>query len=401
MPSLGADMSAGTLVAWLKKPGDAVKRGDIIAEVDTDKGVIEVEVFHTGTIERLLVEAGTSVPVGTPMAVINVASAAAVGSAPVSEAPKTTASARPEPRPATARAPAAATAAAPEPTSLHVAAGASKMPRLRISPSARRLARELGVKPTDCHGTGPGGAITREDVKRAAGASPHSMPSEVDAKTRMRRAIGQAMSRSNRDIPHYYVAHTVDLTDTLAWLSAYNEAQPVPKRLLPAALLSKAVALAAREFPEMNARFEHNQLVPVAAINVGMAISLRAGGLVIPALANTDQLTLAEVMAGLKDLVARARRDKLRSSELAGGTITVTSLGDHGVQSVFGVIFPPQTALVGFGSPSLRPWVVDGKVLPRTVMDISLAADHRASDGHRGGLFLTSIAKHLSRPEEL
>lgn len=370
MPSLGADMEAGTLVAWLKKPGDHVQRGDVIAEVDTDKGVIEVEVFSSGLIERLLVEAGTKVPVGTPLALIR-----EEGVTPDAQA---------------------ATAISPTPSAPEIDAS-----RVRISPSARRLAKELGVDFSLLRGSGPEGAVTREDIERAAAEQKAPDVASNDAGARIRQAIAAAMSRSNREIPHYYVTHAIDLGPSLAWLEETNSSRPVTERLLPAVLLLKAVALTLRDFPELNGRWENERLVPSEAIHVAVAVSLKNGGLVIPCIRDTDRLTLAELMQRLQDLVARARRGELRSSELSEGTITVTSLGDRGVDGVLGVIYPPQVALVGFGTVRERPWVVSGQVVARPIIEASLAADHRASDGHRGALFLAAVERRLKEPERL
>jgi pyruvate dehydrogenase E2 component (dihydrolipoamide acetyltransferase) len=209
------------------------------------------------------------------------------------------------------------------------------------------------------------------------------------------------MARSNREIPHYYVSHTLDVEPALAHLERLNAARPVPERLLPAAMWIKAVAVALREYPELNGRWENERLVKSSSINVGMAISLRGGGLVIPAILDTDTLTLDAIMQKLKDLVERSRRGQLRSSELSAGTTTLTSLGERGVETVFGVIYPPQVALVGLGAVCTRPWVIGDRIEPRRLVHASLAADHRASDGHRGSLFLAALDKLLKEPEKL
>lgn len=360
MPALGADMTAGRLVTWLKHPGDTVTRGDIIAEVDTDKGLIEVEVFTSGVLEKTLVEPGTKVPVGTPLAIIR-----EPGEAP-------------------------APAAAPAPTVAEV--------RARVSPAARRLAAELKVALATVHGTGPDGAVTLDDVQQAAGKVEAPEAATAGRGERMRQAISAAVTRSKRDIPHYYIGHTIDLGPATAWLTEQNRERPVARRLVHGPLLVKAVALTLRDFPELNARWVEGRAAPSVDINVGLAISLRDGGLVAPALHHADRLSVDELMASTLDLVERARAGALRSSELADPTITVTILGDRGVDTVYGVIYPPQVAIVGFGTVVERPWVVDGGVVARRLVRATLAADHRVSDGHRGALFLAAVAGRLQDP---
>ena len=217
----------------------------------------------------------------------------------------------------------------------------------------------------------------------------------------MRQTIAAAMARSKREIPHYYLAHTIDLHRALAWLAEDNARRPVTERLLYGVLLIKAVALALREVPELNAVWRGDHVEPSAAVHVGVAISLRGGGLVAPALHDTDRRPLGELMQRLpRPRAARALR-RLRSSELSDPTITVTSLGEQGVESVFGIIYPPQVAIVGFGRIVERPWVVDGVGRRPAVVTATLSADHRVSDGHRGGLFLAAIERCLQTPERL
>jgi len=373
MPLLGADMTAGRLVAWHKQPGDVVQRGDIIAEVDTDKGAIDVEVFTAGVLEQILVQPGEKVPVGTPLAII-----------------RETAEAPPAP-------PAAPAAPAPAPTG----PGAAEV-RARVSPAARKAAAALGVDLATVRGAGPDGTIRRADVERAAAApGAAAPPGEPDRQARMRQAISAAVTRSKREIPHYYLSTTIDLHRATAWLAEQNATRPVGDRLLAGVLFVKAVALALRHAPELNARWEGDQVVPSEAIHVGVAISLRDGGLVAPALHHADRQTLDELMATFRDLVNRARAGALRSSELSDGTITVTSLGDQGVETTFAVIYPPQVAIVGFGKVVERPWSVDGRVESRPVVTATLSADHRVSDGHRGALFLAAVDALLQEPSRL
>ena len=381
MPSLGADMEAGTLVEWLKRPGDRVMRGDIVAVVETQKGAIEVDIFEEGVIERWLVEPGTTVPVGTPLALI----------------------AGTQPAPAARVSEVAAVPAAPMPVAPTKVEQLPATGRARISPAARRLAAERGVSLDRLTGSGPKGAIVSADIERAAAAEPLARPTvtkRLDL-AEVRRAIAAAMARSKREIPHYYLSTTIELTRSLDWLEETNSTRPPAQRLLLAALLLKAVAHALGGASEFNGFFTAEGFQPGAGIHIGTAIAIRGGGLVAPAIRAADMLSLDELMAQLRDLVARARTGALRSSELSDPTITVTNLGERSVETVFGVIYPPQVALVGFGMPVERPWTAGGQVVARRVISATLAADHRASDGHRGALFLADIARRLQSPEIL
>jgi pyruvate dehydrogenase E2 component (dihydrolipoamide acetyltransferase) len=217
----------------------------------------------------------------------------------------------------------------------------------------------------------------------------------------MRHAIAAAMSRANREIPHYYLSTTIDMKAALDWLTQANESRSVTDRMLYGVLLLKATALALREVPELNALWQQDRPVIQTAIHLGVAIAMRGGGLIAPALHDADQKSVAELMREMRDLVARVRAGGLRSSELANSTITVTSLGEQGVEAVYGVIYPPQVALVGFGKVLERPLCVDGKIIARPVLTATLAGDHRATDGHRGSVFLAAVERLLQEPEKL
>jgi len=408
MPSLGADMEAGTLVQWLVKPGDRVKHGDIIAVVETQKGAIEIESFQTGQIEKFLVDVGTKVPVGTPLAEIRAeseAKPAAAAAAPPPKAPaEKPAPAAPPPVQAPVRPPSPPPVAPPTP----VAAGA------RTSPAARRLAEERGIDLSTITGSGPQGAITYADVERRLGApaavpekkrAPAAAPEKKRAPAlnldAMRTAIAAAMARSKREIPHYYLEHQVDVTPCEQWLAQKNATLPPDARLLIGVLALKAVALAARRFPAFNGFYRDNKFEPSEAVHVGVAIAIRGGGLTAPALHDVDRLTLDELMARMRDLIQRTRAGRIRSSEIADPTITVSSLGERGVEALYGIIYPPQVAIVGFGKVVVRPWVIDGAIGPRSVVTMTLAADHRVSDGHAGALFLAEIGRLLQEPDKL
>jgi pyruvate dehydrogenase E2 component (dihydrolipoamide acetyltransferase) len=270
--------------------------------------------------------------------------------------------------------------------------------RRRISPAARKKAAECGIDFDALTGTGADGAITLQDVEAAAQAA-KAAPAGRQAE--MRKAIAAAMSRSKREIPHYYLSEPVPMRAALDWLAAANADRPVTDRLLLAVLQLKAVALALRAFPDMNGYYRDGAFESVPAAHVGVAIALRQGGLVAPALLDVANKPLDQLMRELADLVRRARAGSLRSSEMGDATITVTNLGEQGVEMVSGVIYPPQVALVGFGRLTDRPWVRDGGLCAMPVVTATLAADHRVSDGHRGALFLAAIRDLLQNPSAL
>lgn len=368
MPSLGADMEAGTLVEWLKHVGDTVKRGDIVAVVETQKGAIEVEVFEDGPITKLLVEQGAKVPVGAPLAIVgkeDEAIAIPEMAAPLEPSPQQ--------RP---------------PLTIEVATA----PAHAASPAARRRAAELGIELGNMKGTGPGGAVTLSDVEAA------QRPSWPD---RMRIAIAAAMARSKREIPHYYLSHTIDAGSASAAVEQFNAAQPPEGRILLSALLLKSVAVALHDFPEFNGFYGPEGFQPSKAVHIGFAVSIRGVGLAAPAIHDVDELAVADLMTQMRDLVARVRRGTFRSSELADATVTVSSLGDRGVEVLLPIIYPPQVAIVGFGAVIKKPWLAADGVVARPLLTATLAADHRASDGHRGALLLRRIDQLLQNPDAL
>lgn len=466
MPSLGADMEAGTLVSWKKPIGAFVKRGEILAEVETDKGVIAVESFHEGVVARYLVEVGSKVPVGTKLAILDESATGATARSESAETPSAQAAApMPSAAPVESAPPIVEPPVVPTAPTTHVdfepvplaslpddvlmtisaralvrergldphgvrgtgphgvvtrgdVIHAAEAPgRVRVTPFALRRAAELGIPLSTLVATGSDGAIVAADVERAAAAvvahelpaprptPPAAQPVEVEPKLsseqRMRRAIGAAMSRSKREIPHYYVAHTIDLGPALERLAKHNASVSMNERILPAVLLLESVILALKKVPELNARCIGELAPPIEEVNLGVAISLRKGGLIAPAIMGAERKTLAEIMAALDDLVLRSRSSGLTATEMSGASITVTSLGDRGVESLYPIIHPPQVAMVGFGKIVTRPWVVGDAVVPRPVVTATLAADHRFSDGHRGGLFLAAIEAALLSPDAL
>lgn len=418
MPSLGADMENGTLLAWEVKPGAQVKSGDIVATVGTEKGDIAAEIYADGVLEQILVEEGALVPVGTVLALFRTEAGEEI---PV----------------AVERAAVLLAEAAVAANGKGVAPAVKEAgERVRVSPLARKVAADLGVDLNKVRGTGPGGAISRGDIEQAharqlaaksaeeksvekrivaappvaeeapapkvaPAAPPPSKPAAADFQAGMRRAIARAMARANREIPHYYLQTKIDITPALSWLEQENLRRPLEKRLLLAVLLIKAVAKALGDVPELNGFWVDDQLQVQESVHIGFAIALRQGGLITPALHHADLKNLDELMEALRDLIVRTRENRLRSSEMTDATITVTNLGDLGVETVYGVIYPPQVALVGLGRILEQPWVENGMLGIRKVMTATLAGDHRATDGRRGAQFLTALNRYLQEPETL
>jgi len=484
MPSLGSGMTHGTVIEWYVQPGQAVRKGDVIGLVDTDKGAIEVEVWEDAEVAEILAPPGTKAPVGEPLLALRasegkeeiaapelpavmIASKEASGEAPPSPAPPAvvppTEGAGVRSLGAEVRAsPVARKRAAELDIDLSSLAGtgpggaitladveravpegglpsergglevesppppreeptAVEATHVRVTPLARKVAEELGVSLEGIHGTGPGGAVTRADVE--AGVERETIPEQAteaivegaaaekrpaapedtpaDRHTAMRRAIAKAMERSKREIPHYYLATTVPVERALRWLERTNLERAPDGRILLVSLHLKAVALTLQEYPELNGFWEKGAFRGAGGIHPGLAISLRGGGLVAPAIHDVPAKSLNEITVAVRDLVQRARVARLRGSEVTDPTVTVTSLGDRGVETVFGVIYPPQVAIVGIGKVAERPWAEGGMLGVKRVVRITLAADHRASDGHRGGLFLERVAEHLQHPEKL
>lgn len=411
MPALGSDMDEGTLNEWLVKPGDKVSRGQVVAVIETTKAAVEIECWQEGTIDELVVPVGETVEVGTVLATLREAGETVAATAPVTaEQPQKKAARKRAPK-----APGKAPQAAPQPAAAAPAPARPTGPQHRrwVSPAARRLAANLSVDLDGVSGTGPGGAVTIVDVEHAAATrQPVKKPalapkpagermSMAERGAAMRQSIAAAMSRSKREIPHYYLADEILMDTALTWLTARNAQRPITERVLPAVLQLKAVALAAQRFKEFSGFWREDGYQPAPAVHVGVAISLRGGGLVAPAIHDVAEKKLDELMNDLTDLVARARAGSLRSSEMSDPTITVTNLGDQGVDTVFGVIYPPQVALVGFGKTTQRVCVIDGGIRVVNAVQGTLAADHRASDGHRGALFLAAINELLQQPDVL
>ena len=385
MPSLGADMNDGTLVEWLKAPGDKVSRGDIVAVVETVKGAIEIECFDEGVLTDLVVEPGATVKIGEVLAYLNGASTEDNASLVASVV-----------EPVRAAAPIEAPAA--------LSATSSR----RISPAARKRAEELGVD-VSLVNAGPQQVIGIAEVEAVA---VQRSSAQADAPTKrkrdpaamrdaMRQTIGRAMARSKREIPHYYVSSTIDVSVFQQWLEGANEERTVADRMLSAAPLLKAVAIALKHVPALNGTYEDDVHRPNSRVHVGVATAIRGGGLVAPAIHDTNHMSPDEVMKRLRDLVARVRSGRIRGTEMSDPTATLSILGEGTADSLHPVIYPPQVAIIGCGAIRQRPWLVDGAIAVRHVMNVTVAGDHRVSDGRAAARFLNRLDAILQEPHSL
>lgn len=390
MPSLGADMEDGTFVQWNIAPGQKVERGDVVCVVETQKGAIDVEIWDSGTVGKLIAQPAQRIAVGQIMALLagpgedwQAIAAAPTPSAQI-EAPVAAAAA-----PAPAVPPAQERAAAPRAV-------------VRISPAARKHAADLNIDLDALVAAHPGAPITVADVEQAAAQrGARVQTSKVGAAEAMRAAIAAAMARSKREIPHYYLGCAADVERAHLWLEEFNRNRAVGERVLFAALALRAIALALKGLPQLNGQFVDGSFRPASAIHLGVVTSLRGGGLVVPAVHDADRLSVADLMTSLRDVLSRTRSGQLRSSDLADSTITVTNLGDLGVETVYGVIYPPQVALIGLGRVTARATVRDGSIVAARTMNITLSADHRVSDGMTGARFLAELVEQLQHPEGL
>jgi pyruvate dehydrogenase E2 component (dihydrolipoamide acetyltransferase) len=461
MPSLGADMEDATLIEWKKKPGDTVKRGDIIAEVETQKELIEIEVFEEGTVAELLFKEGAKIPVGTVMALINPSEVILetkkeekipeqesiplqpieeketepvyvpkVEETPIKESPlyqrsidnnpigfqKTTKTEPDE----------SITKDNVDNTIEKIEADNNRIDTLKTTETEPGEAitkddDDLGntieeikaddnridtLKTTE---TEPDEPITNDDhvdniIEKIEIENTEILPNESekqgDTAEGIRTAVAAAMSKSKREIPHYYLEKKINLTNTLAWLQIANEHRVVKNQLLPVALMIKATAKSLLEFPDLNAIWD-NGLQLKKDINIGFVVSLRTGGIIVPAIHQVDKKNVEEIMDALNEIIPRARAMRLQSSEWNDSTITITNISDGGADSIFGIIHPPQVAIIGFGSIQEQPHAENGMIGIGPFVNVTLAGDHRATDGLIGSRFLITLNKHLQNPELL
>jgi pyruvate dehydrogenase E2 component (dihydrolipoamide acetyltransferase) len=396
MPQMGADMTEGTIVRWLKNEGEPVERGEIIAEIETDKANVEIEAFESGLFRKVLAQEGETIAVGTTIAVI------ASAEEDISQYERGGGAQRP----AAAEA-APATEAKPSVEAAPARAGG----RVRASPVARKLAEERGLDLATVRGTGPDGRIVRRDVEAAAGAA--SAPSPAPAApaapetgvttlemSRMRQAIARRMAQSKREAPHYYIAVDVDMTDAERLRHQLNDTLRRNPHVSTNDFIVKASAVALARHPAFNTWLVDGQVQQRAAINVCLAIALDEG-LIAPAILDCGNKGLIDISRASLDLIERAKSGALKQDEYTGGTFTVSSLQPIDVETLIAIIQPPQTAILGVGNVREAPVVRDGQIVVAKLMKVTLSADHRVTDGVQGARFLQEIRRLLERPAAL
>ena len=398
MPQMGYDMQEGTLVRWLKQEGEEVARGEAIAEIETDKAVIEMEAYASGVVLKTVVAEGSTVPVGEAIAFIGVQGEPVPDVAPATAAPE---EAAPEPEPAAETTEAAAPAA----------------DEVRASPVARRLAQEKGIDLTLVRGTGPNGRITRDDVlahESSAAEAPApaaAAPAPVEAAagrqqgelvplSRMRQAIARRTAQSKREVPHFYVAAGVDMTAAMALRQQINEALAGEARVTVNDLIVKACALTLAKFPAFNASFEGNNLRMNPAINVSIAVAVEYGLLVV-SLGDCRGRSLAEISQAARGAVERAQSGVLREDDYTGGTFSISNMGMFDVDSFSAIIYPPQSAVIAVGTVRKQAVVRDDQITMAQMMQATLSTDHRVADGAQAAQFLVEVKRVLENPVSL
>ncbi len=414
---MGADMTEGTIVKWLKSEGDQVNRGDKLAEVETDKTVVEMEAYSEGLLRKIIVSEGSLVQVGAVIAFIGdagdevpeVPGAAPAPAAPAeASAPAPTASA-PAPAPVPTPAPARQAAPPPAPTAVPSAAPGG---RVKASPIARKIAEEKGFDIAAVTGTGPGGRITKSDVENftpspgfaaSGGRSPVVVDGSDTPLSSMRQAIARVTVRSKTEAPHYYVTHEIDMSAAMTFRAQLNEAlAEVGDKVSVNDLILKALTNALVKYPKWNSFFDGNRLIGHSSINLGVAIALTEG-LIVPAVLDIQNMSLVEISRAVRDLGKRARGEggNLTQAELTQGTFGTSNLGMFGTDTFSAIIVPPNAGIVAVGTVKERPVARDGKIVVGSVMNATLSADHRVGDGAEAAVFLGEFQKNLENPTRL
>jgi pyruvate dehydrogenase E2 component (dihydrolipoyllysine-residue acetyltransferase) len=439
MPKLGFDMSEGVLVRWVKNEGENINKGDVLAEIETDKATVEVESSASGVVRKLLAGQGDVVPVGAPIAIVGTADEKI--EEPQAAAPKSESKAEQKPPPpsatelpkaeeekpatpsAPAPAPATKTEPAPQPTPTRgtepVEAAVEKTGPVKASPLAKKIARDNKVDLARVEGTGPGGRIVRKDIEAAlasgqpsavSGQKPVSAPlpsvvpvsheDETIQLTKLRQAIARRMTESKTSVPHFYVTHEYKMDAVMAMRKQVNEYLPENEKLSVNDFIIKAVALALREFPNLNASFSGDKVVRHGAVNVGVAVAI-PGGLLTVVNRNTDQQPLRAISVDVKRMVAGAREGKVKPNDIEGSTFSISNLGMYDVENFSAIINPPEAAILAVGSAREVPVVETGEIKVGWRMKATISVDHRVSDGVEAAQFMQALAKYLEEPLRL
>jgi pyruvate dehydrogenase E2 component (dihydrolipoamide acetyltransferase) len=408
MPSMGADMTEGTIAKWLKAEGDAVGRGDKIAEIETDKTVVEMEAYSEGLLRKIVVPEGSMVDVGTVIAFIGDAEdeIPEVAAAPAAEAPKA------EAAPAAAPpAPAPVQQAAPTPAPAPVATAAPGG-RVKASPIARKIAEEKGFDIAAVPGTGPGGRITKSDVENftpspqfaaSGGRAPVVMDGSDTPLSSMRQAIARVTVKSKSESPHYYVTHEVNMAPAMTFRAQLNEAiVDDGDRVSVNDMVLKAVTTALLKHPKWNSSFDGDKLIGHSDINLGVAIALDEG-LIVPAVIGIQNMSLIEISRAVRDMGKRARGEggSLTQAEMTQGTFGTSNLGMFGTDTFAAIIVPPNAGIIAVGAIKDVPVVKDGQIVPGKVMNATISADHRVGDGAEAAILMGEFQKTLENPARL
>ncbi|MBF6339030.1 2-oxo acid dehydrogenase subunit E2 [Nocardia abscessus] len=416
MPRLSDTMEDGVIVSWLKQVGDPVERGEVLAEIETDKALMELEAYDDGVLEQILAGEGARVPIGTPIGLIGDGSATVVtGSDRSTPAPVERAMS------AAAPAPGNGAVAVPAATATQPAAddSAGTRDRKKASPLARKIAAEFGVDIATVVGTGPGGRVIRKDIESARQAaeldshteitsasssgSSSPVPAQGDYEeiplTTIQRVSAARLTESKQQAPHIYLTTAIDVTELFGFRAQVNAtlAQTGAGKVSVNDLLIKAVAVALRTNPSVNVSFAGDKLLRHRGIHLGIAVATPAG-LLVPVLRNTDRKSVSEIAAESRDKAERARERKLRTDEMSGGTFTVSNLGMFGIEHFTAVINPPEAAILAVGAATDELRLDDGQVVTRRILRVTMSADHRAIDGAVAAQFLQQLKDLLEHP---
>jgi len=411
MPKLGFDMAEGTLVRWVKNEGETINKGDVLAEIETDKATVEVESSASGVVRKLLVDQGAVVPIGAPIAIVG--SADEKIESPADGGKQKTA---PASAPAAPAAPSAGTVQTPAkaapapPTAVPVPTGPVK-----ASPLAKKMARDAQVDLSRVQGSGPGGRVVRKDIEAALAGGAVGAPSAVGLAapftpvshedqavplTKLRLAIARRMGEAKQTVPHFYVTHEYKMEALLSMRTQYNAILPENEKTSVNDYVVKAVALALREFPNLNASFAGDKVVRHGAVHVGVAVAVE-NGLLTVVCRDSDQKPLRQISMELKSMAGRARSGKVRPEDIEGSTFSVSNMGMFDVENFLAIINPPEAAILAVSSAREVPVVENGAVKAGWRMKATISVDHRVSDGAEGAQFMQALAKYIEEPLRL